>query len=140
MSAWHNMTGITVAPMKDGREAVAVTTPVLRAMMAVARERNYNRRIDHLDDLDPDGTHILSPVPTNEALENDLLPWGWHSMADGKPAKPQIRCDAWVKLRMKREAERGTIDVPYEFWPRHHYVVDGRRRLSVAPPPHGRAA
>jgi hypothetical protein len=125
------LSGISVAAGVDDKRMVATTTLYLRAIAEWGIERNYNRKLTELDDLDPNGVHILSPLPTSAYLANPSLPYGYHDRAEGQPAPPHIRCQAWLKLRNRRDALEVTVDVPLELWPRDSDLVDGRRRWTV---------
>jgi hypothetical protein len=106
--------------------SVAASTAELQEAERLGSERNYNRKLPWPEELDPDGVHILMPLPTNEG--GDSAPPGWHAHADGKPAPPHIRCQAWIKVKGQQEAREGVLDVALELWPRPMEVIDAQRR------------
>lgn len=80
-----------------------IDTKQLRRLQEAATELNYNRRLpdEMMEQLDPDGQHLLMPV---------LI----HEHAAGVAVEPHMRCEILFKLKAAHGPARGMIDITFE--------------------------
>lgn len=106
--------------MSNNSNHKVINTTTLENLQDAAIEAGYNRTLGgiDIDDVDPDGFHILTSVM-------------FHSHAAGLKVDPHHRCSVLVKMTDQHDPVESFIDVSFEDFDNLLDAVAVRERLKA---------